>query len=205
MANHKDVTMVFGNQIITVKAGSFITSKRKLAMRWRWSNTKVGSFLKLLESDKMIVVKSDTKKTLITIENYGFYQSDEGRKTSPKRHQNVTETSPKRTNNNDNNDNNVNKESINTLSIPPKVEDVASYCLERGNGIDANDFISFYESKGWMIGKNKMKDWKASIRTWESKRGFKKKDSKPIDIQKEEPTEMTDEEWLRMMKESGDS
>ena len=54
--------------------------------------------------------------------------------------------------------------------IPPTVEEVESYCLERGNGIDAQSFIDFYESKGWMIGKNKMKDWKAAVRTWERSR-----------------------------------
>lgn len=54
--------------------------------------------------------------------------------------------------------------------IPPNVEEVESYCSERGNGIDAQSFIDFYESKGWMIGKNKMKDWKAAVRTWERSR-----------------------------------
>ena len=54
--------------------------------------------------------------------------------------------------------------------IHPTVEEVESYCSERGNGIDAQSFIDFYESKGWMIGKNKMKDWKAAVRTWERSR-----------------------------------
>lgn len=54
--------------------------------------------------------------------------------------------------------------------IPPSVEEVEQYCLERGNNIDAQSFIDFYESKGWMIGKNKMKDWKAAVRTWERSR-----------------------------------
>ena len=56
----------------------------------------------------------------------------------------------------------------------PTVEEVAQYCKERNNGIDAQSFIDFYESKGWMVGKNHMKDWKAAIRTWESR---DKKDS----------------------------
>lgn len=50
---------------------------------------------------------------------------------------------------------------------PPTIEEVQAYCTERNNDIDAQAFIDFYESKGWMIGKNKMKDWKAAIRTWE--------------------------------------
>lgn len=50
---------------------------------------------------------------------------------------------------------------------PPTVEEVRAYCTERGNSVDPEAFIDFYESKGWMIGKNKMKDWKAAVRTWE--------------------------------------
>ena len=50
---------------------------------------------------------------------------------------------------------------------PPTVEEVRAYCMERGNSVDPEAFIDFYESKGWMIGKNKMKDWKAAVRTWE--------------------------------------
>lgn len=50
---------------------------------------------------------------------------------------------------------------------PPSVDDVSEYCAARGNGVDAQRFCDFYEAKGWMVGKNKMKDWKASVRTWE--------------------------------------
>lgn len=51
----------------------------------------------------------------------------------------------------------------------PTVEEISSYCRSRNNKIDPQRFFDFYESKGWMVGKNKMKDWKASVRTWESK------------------------------------
>ena len=53
--------------------------------------------------------------------------------------------------------------------VKPTVEEVAQYCKERGNGINAQYFIDFYDSKGWTIGKSKMKDWKAAVRTWESR------------------------------------
>ena len=52
---------------------------------------------------------------------------------------------------------------------PPTLEEVTEYCQERKNNVNPQKFIDFYESKGWMIGKNKMKDWKASVRTWENK------------------------------------
>jgi hypothetical protein len=51
----------------------------------------------------------------------------------------------------------------------PTVNDIKEYCLWRNNGIDAETFFDFYESKNWMVGKNKMKDWKACMRTWEKR------------------------------------
>lgn len=50
---------------------------------------------------------------------------------------------------------------------PPTLADVSAYCLERGNHVDPERFCSFYESNGWKVGKNPMKDWKAAVRTWE--------------------------------------
>ena len=51
----------------------------------------------------------------------------------------------------------------------PEISEIKEYCTERNNNINAETFFNYYESKGWMIGKNKMKDWKASIRTWEQR------------------------------------
>ncbi len=51
--------------------------------------------------------------------------------------------------------------------IAPTVEQVREYCSERGNQVDPETFVDFYASKGWKVGKNSMKDWKASVRTWE--------------------------------------
>lgn len=53
----------------------------------------------------------------------------------------------------------------------PSIEEIKNYCTERKNHVSPDQFFNFYESKGWMIGKNKMKDWKASVRTWEQKNG----------------------------------
>ena len=49
----------------------------------------------------------------------------------------------------------------------PSIDEVKNYCILRKNSIDSEAFIDFYESKNWQIGKNKMKDWKACVRTWE--------------------------------------
>ena len=75
------------------------------------------------------------------------------------------------------------KESIGRFA-PPSFEQVSEYCAERSNGIDPQAFIDFYESKGWMIGKNKMKDWKAAIRTWEQRSNAPKKEDNDKEIRK---------------------
>lgn len=49
----------------------------------------------------------------------------------------------------------------------PSISDIEQYCMERNNNIDANQFYDYYESNGWKVGKNSMKDWKAAVRTWE--------------------------------------
>lgn len=59
-----------------------------------------------------------------------------------------------------------NKKKENKFS-KPTLEEVQSYCTERNNNIDAQYFIDYYESNGWRVGKNPMKDWKAAVRTWE--------------------------------------
>lgn len=90
--------------------------------------------------------------------------------------------------------------------IKPTIDEVSSYCKERGNKIDAQKFIDYYEANGWQVGRNSMRDWKAAIRTWEKNDGsFSNKratkegpipdwfDKKMIDIQ-----EITEEERIEM-------
>jgi hypothetical protein len=60
--------------------------------------------------------------------------------------------------------------------IPPPINLVVQYCEERNNGIDANRFYDWYATRGWMVGKDKMKDWQSAIRTWEQKKKDKEKE-----------------------------
>lgn len=64
---------------------------------------------------------------------------------------------------------------------PPTLQEVQVYCMSRHNNVDPEKFIDFYSAKGWMIGKNKMKDWKAAVRTWEKGEKEVKKDEKWLD------------------------
>lgn len=63
--------------------------------------------------------------------------------------------------------------------VKPSVEEITFYCNERNNGIDPQQFFDFYESKGWKVGNQSMKDWRAAVRTWERRdRGTPKKPPK---------------------------
>ncbi len=61
----------------------------------------------------------------------------------------------------------VKESKVKNIFIPPTLEEVAAYCQERNNGVDPQKWYDFYSAKGWMIGKNKMMDWRAAVRTWE--------------------------------------
>ena len=84
MVNHNDKDVLFNGRLIHVEKGCRITSLRRLSERWKWSIHKVSDFLNLLEKEGMISQVRDSKKTLITLINYGVYQSDKGSKGTVK-------------------------------------------------------------------------------------------------------------------------
>ena len=82
----------------------------------------------------------------------------------------------------------------------PSISDIKQYCIERNNNIDASQFYDYYESNGWKVGKNSMKDWKAAVRTWERSEYRKpnsKKNSKEdaINVVKELMEEYANEQF----------
>ena len=104
-------------------------------------------------------------------------------------------------NTNINSDINTNKEK--KKFNKPTIEQIQEYCIERNNGINAEAFYDFYESKNWYVGKNKMSDWKACVRTWE-RRTNKHEEPIPSWFNQEIKVEdnLTDEEreWLQSIK-----
>ena len=84
--------------------------------------------------------------------------------------------------------------------IPPTVEEVKEYCKEHNYRIDPEMFVAFYSSKGWYIGKDKMKDWKQAVVTWELRDKKKNKQDEPetsYNIQEHE--EMSQEDIFRAL------
>lgn len=175
LANHRDVEIVFDYKPMTVKRGQYLTSVRKLSARWSWSKNRTLKYLKLLESLQMIQRESSKQRTLLTIVKYDFYQGVEDTGVDTTKDTGMDTGMPQTIMKNNEN----NKINNNRAFQKPSLEEVKEYCSERNNSVDPEAFVSFYESKGWMIGKNKMKDWKAAVRTWEKSRKTENRTSAP--------------------------
>ena len=172
LANHEEQTVLMNKKVVSVERGQTITSIRKLGERWGWGRHKVCDFLNALVIMQMAKIESDTKKTVVTIENYSFFQDFK----KEKGHQRDTEGTAKDTNNNiiTKQDNKKTKEikglGAGKLPHPPSLDEVREYCLERQNGIDPERFFDFYTANGWKQSRGKpIVDWKAAIRTWEGR------------------------------------
>ena len=173
-ANTKDIEY----KTTTIHRGEVVRTQERIAEETRLTRQQVRTVLCKLEATKEITKEQRDGIVVISITNYNKYQdSNQGC------NQSITIDQPRYKNN-------KNKENIEILSkestkknaarfTPPTAEEVSAYCLERQNDVNPEAFIDFYESKGWMIGKNKMKDWKSAVRTWE-KREKKEKPKKDI-------------------------
>lgn len=129
MANHKDKKFPINDEIKIIQRGQFVTSKRKLADKWKWNRRTVDVFLNLLAKDEMITMECTTKYTTITIINYDFYQFFEPQDAPPTTPQGTPPSiPPSSTNNNDKNDKNDKKDIYiahfeETWKIYPKKKD----------------------------------------------------------------------------------
>ena len=143
-------------------------------------------------------LKRDLKKYEAQVERINRINEERKRKKEEQEHNDIVTTSNKveGVNVNDNvnvnvNDNVLDKSNTNNKEntthtsmclkekstssrfIPPTLNEIVDYCNQRNNRVDPERFYNFYESKGWFVGKNKMKSWKAAIHTWEKEAGFK--------------------------------
>ena len=139
LVNHEDRKFMFMGSLTTVKKGSKITSLRQLSERWGWSKDKVAHFLDVLEEDGMLTQLRDSKKTLISVINYDFYQDRDDSKKTPKRQSKDTEkTQTGRSSDADRNKQDIKediKEDIKKKEAPPPddddiVTDFKKFCEE---------------------------------------------------------------------------
>lgn len=121
--------------------------------------------------NKKLIIKTEVTKNGIKFCKYKTNMG--GVKITPGWCKNYTGGGIKITPNNNSNYNisiNTTINNKNKKFIKPTIEEIKAYCKERKNNVDAEVFYDFYESKGWVVGKSSMKDWKAAVRTWERNR-----------------------------------
>ena len=168
----------------TLERGQLVTTLPQLATDNQQTIQQIRTSLSHLISTGEITVESNTRNRIITVVKYNDYQVDnrQNNRQITDNQQTDQQTNQQLFNKdiiNNKKDKNINKSL--TRFIPPTVDEVSEYCLSRNNGIDPEEFVNFYESKGWMIGKNRMKSWQAAVRTWERSRKteVKKPDANP--------------------------
>jgi hypothetical protein len=184
-ANHEAQKIIFNGQEIEIKIGQFITGRNAMAKDLKQNPITTYKRLKILENLKILNIKSNNKFSVVTVVNYGLYQSEEIKRNTKRNNKGTTREQQGNTNKNDKND----KNDIYAHFTPPTLEEVISYCKERNNSVDPQKWYDFYSAKGWMIGKNKMKDWKAAVRTWERGCDSKPQKSKYRDMTNYQPGE----------------
>lgn len=173
MASHSTYKGHLGNQEIEVQPGQIITSTQGICNRAGMGVTKENVRGALEKFEKLGFLTQVGTKTgrLITIVNWGTYQGvgvgtpSDVPTERPKDTHRQPIGCPTKQEDIKNIKNDKNNSSM--RFAPPSLDEVKVYCSERHNNVDAQHFIDFYEAKGWMVGKNKMKDWKACVRTWE--------------------------------------
>ena len=185
LANHQEIKDFSNGSLRVFSKGTVNRSIESLSERWGWDRRKTKRFLNALQVDGMVNVNSTTNGTTITLENYSSFQ-DVG--TTNGASNGTTDAQPiaQRVPINKNVKNVKNDKKENSRFAPPSLEDVRIYCSDRNNSVDPQRFIDFYESKGWMVGKNKMKDWKAAVRTWEQRDDGKSKKEDDINARQRE-------------------
>ena len=180
MANHEDRKIIVRNNIVHVKAGQRIISVEQLANRWRWSRVKVRRFLKMLENDTSISTTCDrTNGTSITIEKWAFYQGERPSNGTTIDTSNRTSNGHQTDiNKNDIRMNKEEKKCVRDAHTPtPSLEDVQSYCRERGfTHVNAEKFWNLYESRNWLENGQPFK-WKQRLAYWEAKDMTSKKET----------------------------
>ena len=154
-----------------VKRGQFVTSLPSLSKQTKLSIQQVRTALDHLKSTGEITDRIFPKFRIITVIKYNDYQQDNrqnnSQSTGNQQATNSQSTGYQQQYNNDKKNNKENNKNNHSIFIKPTVADVEAYCEEKGiYGFDAQKFVDYYESKGWMIGKNKMKNWQAAVRTW---------------------------------------
>jgi hypothetical protein len=158
-ANYKP-SRFMGHDILR---GEIVVGRKSLSEDTGISERSIRTSIDHLKNTGEVTSKSTNKFTILTLCNYEAYQ-DTNIHIDQQNANNRPATDQQPTTSKE-----IKKEKNEKNIIPPSLEMVSKYCLERKNTIISSIFIDHYSSNGWMIGKSKMKDWQAAIRTWEGR------------------------------------
>lgn len=158
-----------GNRI-TLLPGQFTAGREQIAKDTGVNASKVKRIISCLKTDQQIDQQTSNLCSLFSITKWVDYQINDQQDGQP-----VTSNRPATDQQLTTKQEREEREEVireprtapRETFVPPSVEEISSYCLERKNQVNAERFRDFYACKGWMVGKNKMKDWKAAVRTWE--------------------------------------
>lgn len=165
-ANHKEGAW----QGVSINRGQILTGRKKLSEATGLSEQSVRTSLKRLKNSGEIEVLPTNKNSLITLVNYDIYQGEDDSPTSdltnnqPATNQQSTSNQPA-TNHKQECNNNKNVKKVSRF-VKPTREEIVEYIVEKQYFIDPDRFINHYESNGWKVGKNPMKNWKAALSNW---------------------------------------
>ena len=147
---------------------SWFSGSRKYLAEWTNSTTRgIQKTLNSLMENGLIEKKINNINGVVFCEYRAITKMLQSSPVGNKVHWGREQSSPN--NIEDNIDNNIKENNIKEIKkfTKPTIEEIEQYCKERNNNVDAETFYNFYESKGWVVGKAPMKDWKACVRTWE--------------------------------------
>jgi hypothetical protein len=165
MVNFTDAKAMIKGKLYDIKRGQSILSLESWGKRWNWDKSKVRRFMNALQSDSMIVLESDNITTRLTVCKYETYQSERNANETPvkrKRNANEHQTTPIKEREELKNEE---QKEENKRFIKPTIEDIK----KEFPNFNAEHFYNYYESNGWMVGRNKMKDWKSTVKNWIAK------------------------------------
>lgn len=187
LAAYRERSFFIRGNKVTLRPGQLAKSEEELADRWKWSRNTVRKFLNEQQECGNIEQQKSRLITIISIK-FGLEveQQNEQQNTPFVEQQNEQQNAQQieqltriiEDNRKEIEQLKKEKEELANASkkkspksfVAPTVEEVSAFVCEQGFHFDAVAFVSFYESKGWLVGKTKMKDWKAACRTWERKR-----------------------------------
>lgn len=154
-----------------INRGQFITSYGNIAKETGLTFQQVRTCINKLKLTGELTSKTSNKFSIISITNYSEYQDYNKQVNNEVTNKEQTNNKQVTTNNKNNNNNNNNKKEINRKRfIPPTKTELINYINEKQlTSIDPDYFLDYYESNGWMVGRTKMKDWKATARGWHSR------------------------------------